>query len=186
MKVIIGLGNPGLKFKGTRHNIGFSAVDAITEKYNIEFNKKKFGGLYCETVINGENVVFLKPNKYINLSGEVIKKYIDYFKISIDDILVIHDDLDTSLGKYKLRQTGGSGGHNGLKNIELNVGTNEYKRIKIGISNNKEIETSNYVLGKISNDESKVMNKVVEDVKNIVDDFFVMSFLDLMNKYNKK
>ena len=134
MKLIVGLGNKGKEYDNTRHNIGFMALDRILEEYNLVLNKEKFNGLYIDTVINGEKIIFLKPLKYMNLSGEVIKKYIDFFKIEISDILIISDDMDLDIGRYKLRYKGSSGGHNGLKNIEQNIGTNVYKRLKIGIS----------------------------------------------------
>ena len=141
MKLIVGLGNIGKEYENTRHNIGFRAIDAISKKYKFEITKNKFDGYYEKILINGEQVIFLKPAKYMNLSGEVIKKYVDFYKININDILIICDDLDQDVGKYKLKQKGSSGGHNGLKNIELHLKTQEYKRLKIGISNNKLIDT---------------------------------------------
>ena len=126
----------------------------------------------------------LKPQQYINLSGEVIKKYVDFYKINVNDILIISDDLDQEVGKYKLKYKGSSGGHNGLKNIELHLKTNEYKRIKIGISNNKKIDTKDYVLGKIDNQTKEKLNNVFEIVENILEDYFILSFDNLMNKYN--
>jgi PTH1 family peptidyl-tRNA hydrolase len=186
MKLIVGLGNPGKEYDGTRHNIGFMVIDSILKKYNLNCNKKKFDGIYCETTINNEKIIFLKPQRFINLSGEVIKKYIDYFKISIEDILVIHDDLDIPVGKFKLKMSGGSAGHNGLKNIEMNIGTEEYKRLKIGISNDKAIDTKEYVLGKLSSIDKKELDEIIDMSEEIVSDYINMSFVDLMSKYNRK
>jgi PTH1 family peptidyl-tRNA hydrolase len=186
MKLIVGLGNPGKEYDGTRHNIGFMVIDSILKKYNLNCNKKKFDGIYCETTINNEKIIFLKPQRFINLSGEVIKKYIDYFKISIEDILVIHDDLDIPVGKFKLKMSGGSAGHNGLKNIEMNIGTEEYKRLKIGISNDKAIDTKVYVLGKLSSIDKKELDEIIDMSEEIVSDYINMSFVDLMSKYNRK
>lgn len=186
MKLIVGLGNPGKEYSNTRHNIGFMVIDALATINNVSISKSKFGGLYGETNIDGEKVIFLKPQKYINLSGEVIKAYIDFFKIDIDDILIIHDDLDTEFGTYRLRAQGSSGGHNGLKNIELHLGTKIYNRIKIGISNNKELDTKDYVLGSLSQDEKKKMENTIDVMKKIFIDYFNMSFSNLMNKYNCK
>lgn len=185
MKLIVGLGNPGKEYVNTRHNIGFMVIDKLLETYGYEKEKSKFGGIYYESLINNNKVILLKPQKYINLSGEVIKKYIDYFKIDIDDILIINDDLDLNAGNFKLKMSGSSGGHNGLKNIELNLGTKEYKRFKIGISNNKDINTKDYVLGKIGNDIENI-NEVIELSPKIIYDYLNMSFVDLMSKYNKK
>lgn len=184
MKLIVGLGNPGREYENTRHNMGFIAIDRFATKHNITISKNKFGGLYAEININGEKVILLKPQQYINLSGEVIKKFVDFYKININDILIISDDLDQAVGKYKLRYKGSSGGHNGLKNIELHLKTKEYKRIKIGISNDKKMDTKDYVLGKIDLENKKILDSVFEIVDNILEDYFNLTFDNLMNKYN--
>ena len=186
MKLIVGLGNPGREYENTRHNMGFMMIDEFARRNNVSINSNKFSGLYTEVLINGERVILLKPQSYINLSGEVIRKYVDYFKINIEDILIIHDDLDLPVGTYKIKQKGSSGGHNGLKNIELHLGTQEYKRIKIGISNNKLMDTKDYVLGKISKEENKLLEDVKTTIMNILDDYFKCSFTELMSKYNHK
>ncbi len=186
MKLIVGLGNPGREYINTRHNVGFLVIDKLIEYYNCDNMKNKFGGLYSETTINNEKVIFLKPQEYINLSGIVIKRYVDYFKIDISDILVINDDLDLKTGSIKIKMSGSSGGHNGLKNIEFCLGTKDYKRIKIGISNNKLIDTKDYVLGKIDDDDMKLIKSIVEMSPKIINDYFNMSFSNLMTKYNKK
>ena len=186
MKLIVGLGNPGREYESTRHNVGFMVIDKLIEYYNCDNMKNKFGGLYSETTINNEKVIFLKPQEYINLSGIVIKRYVDYFKIDISDILVINDDLDLKTGNIKIKMTGSSGGHNGLKNIEFCLGTKDYKRIKIGISNNKQIDTKDYVLGKIDDYDMKLIKSIVEMFPTIINDYFNMSFSNLMTKYNKK
>ena len=126
----------------------------------------------------------MKPEKYINLSGEVIKDYVDYFKIPIENILIINDDMDLEIGAFKLREQGGSAGHNGLKNIEANLGTNHYKRIKVGISKDKNIEKKDYVLGHLSQEDLLKLENTKEEIKKIYIDFFEMSFSNLMNKYN--
>lgn len=184
MKLIVGLGNPGKEYDNTRHNIGFMVLDEYARIKNLEFNKNKFDGLYLDTIIKGEKVILLKPLKYMNLSGEVIKKYVDYFKINVSDILIIHDDMDLDIGTFKLRYKGGTAGHNGLKNIEKNLSTNEYKRIKVGISKNKNIDTINYVLGKFNNDEKSNLDVVLKLLPNVIDDFIDLSFENVMNKYN--
>lgn len=184
MKLVVGLGNPGKEYENTRHNVGFDVIDNYLKIKNIDIKKDKFNGLYTETNINFEKVIFLKPQKYMNLSGEVVRKYIDFFKIKSEDILVIHDDLDQTLGKIKLKQNSSSGGHNGIKNIELHLGTKNYKRLKIGISNDKTIDTKNYVLGKINKEERKILDESIDKCMNILDDYFQMNFIDLMSKYN--
>lgn len=186
MKLIVGLGNPGKEYQKTRHNVGFMALDKIAEYLKINFDKTKFNGNYAEILYNDEKLILLKPGKYMNLSGEVIKDYISYFKISIDDILIIHDDLDTEVGIYRLRYQGGSGGHNGIKDIEKHIGTKNYKRIKIGISKDKRIDTKDYVLGKFNEEEQKKINEVLDDIVLIFRDYFELSYDNLMNKYNSK
>ena len=184
MKLIVGLGNPGKEYENTRHNTGFMAIDEYAKINNIDFNKNKFDGLYTDILVNNEKVILLKPQKYMNLSGEVIYKYMDYFKIDKEDILVIYDDMDLDVGTFKIRFKGGSAGHNGLKNIESNISSNEYKRIKIGISKNKNIDTVNYVLGKFSKEEKEKLNEVLKNIPNIINDYLKLDFDKLMNKYN--
>lgn len=184
MKLIVGIGNPGNEYKNTRHNIGFNILDNYASFHSVNITKEKFNGVYADFIFNGEKVILLKPLSYVNLSGIVVKKFVDYFNISIDDILIISDDLDLDFGKIRLRMSGSSGGHNGLKSIESNLGTRDYKRMKFGISNNKSIDTKDYVLGSLSSDEIAVFNDILPLTVNILDDFLVMSFANLMNKYN--
>ena len=172
MKLIVGLGNPGMEYENTRHNVGFMVIDKFIEHIGYVSMKKKYDGLYCEVFYQNEKIIILKPQKYINLSGEVVKKFVD--------------DLDLPVGCYKLKPSGGSAGHNGLKNIEKELNTNEYKRLKIGISNNKNIETKDYVLGKFSNDDKKALNRVIDESILILDDYLKFPFQDVMSKYNRK
>ncbi len=184
MKLIVGLGNPGSEYDNTRHNVGFKFIDYLCKKNNITLNKSKFGGLYETITINNEKIIILKPQEYMNLSGKVIKKFIDYFKINVSDILIIHDDLDTDVGKIRIRYKGSSGGHNGLKNIEENLQTNEYKRIKIGIGRETKGNSINYVLGKFSLDEEKMINNICMLAPEMINDYLKLSFDNFMNKYN--
>lgn len=184
MKLIVGLGNPGKEYENTRHNVGFDVIDRYLKYKNIDSSKNKFDGIYFEANINNEKIIFLKPQKYMNLSGEVVRKYVDYFKINIEDILVIHDDLDQEIGKIKLKQNSSSGGHNGIKNIEQHLNTKSYKRLKIGISNNKSIDTKDFVLGKFSKNDKELIDKSIDVCLNIIDDFLSLDFDKLMNKYN--
>ena len=186
MKIIVGLGNPGREYNNTRHNIGFMVIDRFLKKIDAPKLKEKYGGLYYEYIYNNEKIIFLKPQEYINLSGMVLKKFVDYYNISIDDILIINDDLDLEIGRFKLKPSGSSAGHNGLKNIESCLNTNEYKRLKIGISSNGSIEKKDYVLGKLSSEDLDEINKIVEISSDIIIDYLNMSFDELMNKYNRK
>lgn len=184
MKLIVGLGNPGKEYDRTKHNMGFMAIDEIARSNNVTIDRNKFNGLYTEFNYNGEKIMLLKPQMYINLSGDVIKKYVEFYKINLDDLLIISDDLDMELGKIKIKYKGSSGGHNGLKNIEANLKTKEYRRIKIGISNNKKIDTKDYVLSKFSKEEANIVDNTISKFPAIFEDYMNMSFDNLMNKYN--
>ena len=187
MKLIVGLGNPGKEYENTRHNIGFMVVDNYILQKGINDNwKSKFNGLYLETIINSEKIIFVKPQSYMNLSGGVVSQFVNFYKIDINDILVISDDLDLLTGNFKLKSKGSCGGHNGLRDIEKCLGTPEYKRLKVGISKDNNVDTKDYVLSKISNDDLKLYEKLYKQVQLVLDDFFVMNFNDLMNKYNSK
>ena len=182
MKLIVGLGNPGKEYENTRHNIGFMVIDNYLK--NEKF-KTKFNGMYLKKVINNEEVIFLKPLSYMNLSGEVVKKYVNYFKIDLSDLLIISDDLDMPCFKIKLKYKGSSGGHNGLKNIIQNINTEEFKRLKIGISNNLNIDTKSYVLSKFNQEELEKLHKKFEITNNIINDFINLDFEKVMSKYNE-
>lgn len=184
MKLIVGLGNPGKEYEKTRHNAGFRFIDQYAKEKKLTFNKEKFKGLYTEFNYNGEKIILLKPQKYMNLSGEVIKEYVNFFKINIEDILVIYDDLDTEKGKLKIKYKGSSGGHNGLKNIENHLKTKEYKRIKIGIGKDNNQDKVDYVIGKMPQEEYEMINSVNKKAENIIDDYLKMTFDNFMNKYN--
>ncbi len=186
MKLIVGLGNPGKEYENTRHNAGFKFIDKFAESKNIEFTKEKFKGLYCEFIQNDEKIILLKPQKYMNLSGEVVNDFCKFYKIEPKDILIICDDLDTPLGKIKLKYKGSPAGHNGLKNIENHLKTNQYKRIKIGISKVGTNDKIDYVIGKMPKDELNKLNQITDEAPQILNDYLKMSFDNLMNKYNRR
>lgn len=184
MKLIVGLGNPGKQYNNTRHNIGFKCIDEIARFFNVSYTKEKFGGLYAEVKYQEKKVILLKPQKYMNLSGEVIIAFVNYFKIKKEDILIIYDDMDIDIGKIKIKGQGSSGGHNGLKNIEHYLKTNEYKRIKVGVSRDLIIDSKDYVLGKFTKEELRIIEQITKKIPNIIIDYLNISFSNLMNKYN--
>lgn len=186
MKLIVGLGNPGIEYQNTRHNIGFMMLDSYASSHNFTFSKTKYNGMYAEIFFGSEKVIFLKPLSYMNLSGEVVRKFVDYYHIDVQDLLIIHDDLDLPFGKIKVKPSGSSGGHNGLKNIEFHLNTQNYKRFKIGISNNKQINTKDYVLGKFSREELEEISHLAIRVSEMIDAFLAKDFSDIMNQYNRK
>lgn len=186
IKLVVGLGNPGKSYANTRHNMGFMVLDEIAKRLEITKWKERDNALYFDTHLDFCRVVFIKPQNFINLSGDVMIKFVKYLNIKTEDILIISDDLDLPVGSIKLKEKGSSGGHNGLKNIENQLGTNEYKRIKIGISNNKEMDTKDYVLGKITPADKKIFTTVIQKAADAVLASFSTPFPELMSKYNTR
>lgn len=184
MKLVVGLGNPGKEYENTRHNVGFLIIDNYANTAKLSF-KEKFNGMYFEAKINDEKVIFLKPLSYMNLSGIVVKKYLDYFKIKAEDLFIIYDDMDFEIGTFKIKPSGSSAGHNGIKNIIENVGTENIKRMRVGISKsvNNKID---YVIGNFTKKEKEKIDKIIDNSNIIIDDFVKLSFEELMNKYNKE
>lgn len=184
VKLIVGLGNPGKEYENTRHNVGFMALDNYVKLKNIKFDKQKFNGIYAEELVSGDKIIYLKPQKYMNLSGEVVRDFVNFFKIDVNDILIISDDISLPVGKIRLRPKGSSGGHNGLKNIENHLNTSEYKRIKIGIGSNNNYDMKDYVLGKFSKDDVNILNNTFDKINEILSTVFIEEFDSLMCKYN--
>ncbi len=184
MKLVVGLGNPGKKYEKTRHNCGFRAIDFYAAKKNLLF-KEKFDSLYSEIIINNEKVILIKPQTYMNLSGIAVRKFVDYYNLELKDLLIIHDDVDFDIGTFKIKRNGSSAGHNGIKNIIDNFKTEEIQRIRIGISKN-EIPLMDYVLGKFSDEENKLIDSILPTIAEIIDDFSVDDIDKLMEKFNRK
>jgi len=186
MKLIVGLGNPGREYINTRHNIGFSLLDYVAELKRIEFSKVKFNGSYTEFMYNNEKVILLKPLSYMNLSGKVVLDFINFYKIDLNDVLIIQDDLDMEFGRIKFVYNSSSGGHNGIKDIERCLNSRLYVRLKIGIANDKGVDTKDYVLSKFNTLEIKTLDEVYKKLSLFVDDFCSLSLDKLMSKYNNK
>lgn len=183
MKLIVGLGNPGKEYENTRHNVGFMVIDNYCSG---DIFKNKFNGLYIKTKINGEDVILLKPLSYMNLSGTVVSKYAQFYKIKPEDILVIHDDLDLKLGSAKIKFDSSSGGDNGVKSIINELGTKAFGQYKIGISNDKNIDTKDYVLGKFSKEEREILDRKIAESKDVIDYFIGNPIERTMSYFNGK
>ena len=169
MFLIVGLGNPGKEYENTRHNVGFMTVEALANKYNFAPFKSKFDGVIAEGKIEGEKVYILKPHTYMNLSGNSVVKAANFYKISPQNIIVIHDDMDLPIGKIKTKLGGGAGGHNGLKSIDTAI-TPNYNRVRIGVGhpNNKGEAVINHVLSRFSKaDEITVFENIETVVETI-------------------
>ena len=186
MKLIIGLGNPGNEYTHTRHNVGYEFIDYICKKNNIDITKEQFKAKYAVTRIDGERVILIKPLSYVNLSGGVVKKFVDYFKLFPEDVMVIQDDLDMPIGRVKIVTNSSSGGHNGIKDIEKNLKSKNYIRVKIGIGKDNNIDTKDYVLSKFSKEDIDTLNKIFSKLDNIMSDFCLISLDRMMNKYNRR
>lgn len=182
MKLIVGLGNPGEKYKNTRHNIGFIFIDEIIKRLDIRENvRNDFNSEYIKT----ENAFFQKPQTYMNDSGLAISMIMKYYKIDVSDLYVIYDDMDLEVGRIRIREKGSAGGHNGIKSIISHCG-DKFTRIKIGIGAKKENAIS-HVLGNFSKQEEEILDSRKDDIVNLVKDVLNgMSIEKLMNKYNSK
>lgn len=183
MKLIVGLGNIGKEYDNTRHNIGFAAIDYIADKYNVDVKRIKFKGVYGETFINNEKVILLKPSTYMNLSGESIKEAMDFYKLKEEDIIVIYDDISLPVGRLRIRDKGSAGGHNGIKSIIQNLGTDVFPRIKVGVGK-PEHDLISHVLGKFPEEDRKVLSKVMEVVYEAAQTIINEDTKEAMNKYN--
>lgn len=188
MKIIVGLGNPGREYVNSRHNIGFMLVDYIADKHNIDIGDNKFKAKIGKGVIDGEKVIFAKPQTYMNLSGESVRALVDYFKVDEErDLIVIYDDISMDVGRLRIRKKGSAGGHNGIKNIIAHLGDNIFPRIKVGIGEKpKGWDLADYVLGHFSSDEQQILKERAEDVHEAVKMMIRGELDEAMNAFNGK
>ena len=184
MKLIVGLGNPGLEYSKTRHNAGFLLIDRVADRLNVQLDKNKCRTLYGIYRRGDERIILAKPQTYMNLSGEAVRSLMHFYQIETKDLIVIHDDLDLPVGKLRLRRQGSSGGQKGMGNIIDRLGTSKIDRIRIGISNDKNIDTKDYVLGRFTDDESKIMDQTLDKAADAVIYAFDHDFDEVMSKFN--
>ena len=182
MKLVVGLGNPGREYKNTRHNIGFMVLDNYLGKVNW---KTKMENYYYLEEVNGEQIMYIKPLTYMNLSVLAVSKILNFYKIDIIDILIIHDDLDMHMVTYKIKRNSSSGGHNGIKSIISELKSEEFGRLKIGIDKSSQIPVDKYVLGKFSTDEMNKINENMDTFNKIIDVFVKKGIEEAMALYNK-
>lgn len=186
MYLVVGLGNPGNEYNMTRHNIGFETVDYMATQNGTKINKIKFKGVYGECNIAGEKVVLLKPQTYMNLSGDSVKEICDYYKIPTDKLIVICDDIALDTGKIRIRAKGGAGGHNGLKSIIYSLEKEEFIRIRMGIGTpaTDRWDLADFVLGKFTKDDIPLMETAISRAIGAVTDIIKEGVGFAMNKYN--
>ncbi|OGX61545.1 MAG: aminoacyl-tRNA hydrolase [Paenibacillus sp. RIFOXYA1_FULL_44_5] len=185
MKWFVGLGNPGGQYERTRHNAGFMAVDAFAQKWGIAYKQSKFRALVGEGQVAGQKVYVLKPLTYMNLSGEAIRAFMDFYKLQIEDLIVLYDDMDTEVGKIRLRYKGSAGGHNGIKSTIQHLGTQNFQRIRIGISRpNAGYSIVDYVLSSFAADERQALHQAIEQTTQAMESLTQDSFEKVMAKFN--
>lgn len=186
MKWIIGLGNPGNAYRNNRHNIGFRVVDSAAEQWNIPVTQNKFKALVGEGVYKGQKVALIKPMTFMNLSGESLRAYMDFYKASLEDCIVVYDDMDTALGQIRLRYQGSAGGHNGIKSIIQHAGTQTFNRIRIGISRPMPGRSIvDYVLADFGKDEEERLPEVIRTSVEALEHALANNFDKTMAKFNK-
>ncbi len=187
MKFIVGLGNPTAQYAGTRHNIGFDAVTKLSDVYRIEVKEKKHKALCGKGIIAGEKVILVKPQTYMNASGESVHAVLDFYKAEPSDLLVLYDDVCLAPGQLRIRERGSAGGHNGIKSIIAQLGTEEFARIRIGVGEKPEgWELADYVLGRFPAEEEPIMREALSDAAEACVLFLQGEIEKAMNLFNKK
>lgn len=188
MYIIAGLGNPTLQYEGTRHNVGFDVIDALADKYNISVDGRKSRAFIGKGIIEGQKVLLVKPQTYMNLSGESIRGLVDYYKIDEEqELLVIYDDVSLDVGQLRIRKKGSAGGHNGIKSIIANLGTQVFPRIKVGVGEKpKKYDLADYVLGHFSKADREIMEEGYQKAVSAIEMILRGELEAAMNEYNRK
>ncbi|MEG1256924.1 aminoacyl-tRNA hydrolase [Clostridium sp.] len=183
MYLVVGLGNPGDRYDKTRHNVGFDIVDLCESKYNLVVNRTKFKGVYGEGNIGNEKVIFLKPQTFMNLSGESVRSIIDFYKIPTENIIVIYDDISLEVGRLRIKTKGSAGGHNGIKNIIAHIGTDEFPRIKVGVGE-PTYDLIKFVTDRFSNEDRVIMERAFAGAVDAIEIMILKGNNEAMNQFN--
>ncbi len=187
MYVIVGLGNPGREYADTKHNVGFMVIDKLAEQYNIDVSRFKHRAFIGDGVISGKKVMLVKPQTYMNLSGESVKEIMSFYKVPVENMIVVYDDTSLELGLIRLREKGSAGGHNGIKNIISHLGTDSFNRIKVRIGEKPNgWDLADYVLAKFSKDDEPLIKSGVDKAAQAAGIFISLGMKDAMNKFNSK
>jgi PTH1 family peptidyl-tRNA hydrolase len=182
--MVVGLGNPGTKYVGTRHNAGFDVVDGLARQLGVDVKKKKFGGLFCQCSLDERTLILLKPQQYMNRSGHVVATATGFYKLSLEDVIVVTDDMALEPGRIRIRAKGSSGGHNGLQDIIASLGSNEFARVRVGIGQSAEQDAADYVLGRPADQERHLIAEAVERSQQAVICWVREGAEAAMNKFN--
>jgi PTH1 family peptidyl-tRNA hydrolase len=187
LHVVAGLGNPGDKYGGTRHNVGFFVIDALSSEYSIPLDRRKFDAFYGRGSVKDEEVVLIKPQSYMNRSGIPICRFMDYFEISHRNMLVIHDDIDLVYGRIKIKAKGGHGGHNGVRSIIDTLGDDNFTRLRVGIGRSEnESNVTGHVLGRFRSDEKKLLEQIVARSRDAAVTILCEGTKEGMNRFNER
>lgn len=184
--LVVGLGNPGDKYAKTRHNVGFIAMDYLADKLKIKINRSKFKALVGDTEIAGKRVLLMKPQTFMNNSGEAVREAVDFYKIPVSNVIVIYDDISLNPGKMRIRMKGSDGGHNGIKSIIYHLDSNEFPRIKIGVGAkpNPEYDLADWVLGNIAKEDQEPTSKCIENTYECIELMLKNKADEAMGKFN--
>lgn len=189
MKIIAGLGNPGKEYENTKHNVGFLTIDILAEKYDIKVNKIKFKGLVGEGMIGTEKVILVKPQTYMNLSGQCIREIVAFYKLDMEDLVVIYDDIDLPMGNLRIRKKGSAGTHNGMRSIIYDLQDDGFPRVRVGIGGERKGDLANYVISGFSGDDRKLIEeaivKAADAVTCLVEDGVDRAMVDYNTKKPK-
>ena len=185
MYIIAGLGNPTREYEKTRHNVGFEVIDVLADMLGTTVEEKKFKGCYGRGIIGGEKVLLLKPQTFMNLSGESIRAASDFYKVDPEHIIIIYDDISLDVGQQRIRKKGSAGGHNGIKNIIAHLGTQEFPRIKVGVGDKpKKMDLADYVLSRFSKEDRAAMEDAFKEAANAVEVMITEGMDTAMNQFN--
>lgn len=186
MIVIVGLGNPGKKYDNTRHNIGFITLDYLADKNGIKLNKIKHKALVGEGNISGQKVLLVKPQTFMNLSGNSVREVMEYYKVEMENLIVVYDDVDIPTGHLRIRKKGSAGTHNGMRSIIYDLQSDQFPRVRIGIGGERKMELGNYVLGGFGKEEKKLMEDAVERAAKAIEAILKEGIDIAMGEYNIK
>lgn len=186
MYIIVGLGNPGKKYENTKHNVGFITLDFLADKNNIKINKIKHKALVGEGTISGQKVLLVKPQTFMNLSGNSVKEVMDYYKVDIENLIVIYDDVDIPMGRLRVRKKGSAGTHNGMRSIIYDLQEDGFPRVRIGIGGDRKMSLAGYVLGGFGKEEKSTMEDTVKKAAMAIECMIEKGIDIAMGEYNIK
>ncbi|QXM07224.1 aminoacyl-tRNA hydrolase [Crassaminicella indica] len=184
MLVVVGLGNPGKQYEGTRHNVGFDTIDELANKNNISMNKVKYKAVIGEGFIKNKKVMLVKPQTYMNLSGRSVVEIVNFYKLPMDDLIIIYDDIDTEVGKLRIRKKGSAGTHNGMRSIIYEIRSDQFPRVRIGIGKPKYGNLAEFVLGKFSKEERPFIDEAIKRAAESIETLISEGIDIAMNRYN--